>query len=116
LITTSSRLAERFRGELRHPVEEGCQDWVRAILSEDEDNGWAALRKSFVELCEAKIMAGSPPYASDGLLTTLQSVIFKGGRTLTDCQRKKDLFQPDGRGCWRDRLSGAKGCDQHLVY
>jgi chromosome segregation protein len=48
-----------------------------------------ALRKSFLELYEAKIATGSPPEASDGLLTALEALIFNGARTLTDRQRKR---------------------------
>jgi hypothetical protein len=34
-------------------------------------------------------MAGSPPDASDGILTSLQAIPFKGVRQLTERQRKK---------------------------
>ena len=69
-------------------VEEGCTDWIKTIL-EGDDEGWAKLRKSFVELYEAKIMAGSPPDASDGILNSLQAIIFNGARPLTERQRKR---------------------------
>ena len=88
-----SGLHKLFDASFTQQVEEGCVDWVKAVLA-DED-GWAALRKSFLELYEAKIMAGSPPEASDGLLTALQLVIFKGARTLTDRQRKKIYLNLD---------------------
>jgi chromosome segregation protein len=42
-----------------------------------------------LELYEAKISAGSPPEASEALLTNLQSVLFKGARAVTDRQRKR---------------------------
>jgi ABC-type lipoprotein export system ATPase subunit len=82
-------LYKLFEASHTQLVEEGCQDWIKAVLTENEDAGWATLRKSFIGLYEAKIMAGSPPDASDGLLTTLQSIIFKGNRPLTDRQQKK---------------------------
>ena len=69
-------------------VEEGCTEWIKTIL-EGDDEGWAKLRKSFVELYEAKIMAGSPPDASDGILNSLQAIIFNGARPLTERQRKR---------------------------
>ncbi|GEC59299.1 chromosome segregation protein [Bradyrhizobium japonicum] len=82
-------LYKLFEASHTQQVEESCQDWIKAVLAENEDSGWATLRKSFLGLYEAKIMAGSPPDASDGLLSTLQSVIFKGSRNLTDRQQKK---------------------------
>jgi chromosome segregation protein len=82
-------LYKLFEASHTQQVEEGCQDWIKAVLTDDEDTGWATQRKSFIELYEAKIMAGSPPDASDGLLAALQSVIFKGRRALTDRQQKK---------------------------
>jgi division protein CdvB (Snf7/Vps24/ESCRT-III family) len=87
--TYLSALHKLFEASFTQQVEEGCVDWVTAVLADEESGGWAEFRKSFLELYEAKIMAGSPPEASDGLLATLEAVIFKGARTLTDRQRKK---------------------------
>ncbi|WP_354100335.1 MULTISPECIES: TrlF family AAA-like ATPase [unclassified Bradyrhizobium] len=70
-------------------VEESCTDWVKSTLEADETEGWAKLLQQFVALYEAKIMAGSPPDASDGLLSALQAVIFNGTRQLTERQRKR---------------------------
>jgi hypothetical protein len=52
-------LHKLFEASNTQSVEEGCTDWIKTIL-EGDDEGWAKLRKSFVELYEAKIMAGSP--------------------------------------------------------
>ncbi|AMA59850.1 hypothetical protein BCCGELA001_28715 [Bradyrhizobium sp. CCGE-LA001] len=82
-------LCKLFEASHTQQVEEGCQDWIKAVLTENEETGWASVRKAFLGLYEAKIMAGSPPEASDGLLSTLQSIIFKGIRALTDRQQKK---------------------------
>jgi chromosome segregation protein len=90
-----SGLHKLFEASFTQQVDEGCVDWVKAVLADEDGGGWAALRKSFLELYETKIMAGSPPEASDGLLTALQSVIFKGARTLTDRQRKKIYLNLD---------------------
>jgi chromosome segregation protein len=90
-----SGLHKLFEASFTQQVEEGCVDWVKAALADEDSGGWAALRKAFLELYEAKIMAGSPPEASDGLLAALQSVIFKGARTLTDRQRKKIYLNLD---------------------
>ncbi|MVT73802.1 AAA family ATPase [Bradyrhizobium cajani] len=82
-------LYKLFEGSGTQSVEESCTDWIRAILEADESKGWAKLRQRFLDLYEAKIMAGSPPEASDGLLSSLQAIIFNGARQLTDRQRKR---------------------------
>ncbi|WP_172980204.1 TrlF family AAA-like ATPase [Tardiphaga sp. P9-11] len=84
-----STLAKLFEGTGTQQVDEGCSEWVGAILTEDQASGWQTLRKSLLEIYEAKINAGSPPEASEGLLSALQSVLFKGARTLTERQRKR---------------------------
>ena len=87
--TYLSALHKLFEASFTQQVEEGCVEWVKGVLVDEESGGWPKLRKSFLELYEAKIMAGSPPEASDGLLAALETVIFSGARTLTDRQRKK---------------------------
>nr|WP_219678531.1 AAA family ATPase [Bradyrhizobium canariense] len=82
-------LHKLFEASGTQQAEESCTEWVKASLEADEAEGWAKLRQSFVILYEAKIMAGSPPDASDGLLTALQQVIFGGTRQLTERQRKR---------------------------
>ena len=84
-----SGLLKLFEASFTQQAEEGCSSWVTAVLADEEGGGWSGLRKSFLELYESKIMAGSPPEASDGLLASIQSVIFKGARSLTERQRKK---------------------------
>jgi chromosome segregation protein len=81
-------LHKLFEASNTQSVEEGCTDWIKTIL-EGDDEGWAKLRQSFVDLYEAKIMAGSPPDASDGILNSLQAIIFNGARQLTERQRKR---------------------------
>ncbi|MBT1512912.1 AAA family ATPase [Bradyrhizobium sp. SRL28] len=81
-------LQKLFEGSNTQSVDEGCTDWLKAIMEGDEE-GWSKLRQSFLDLYEAKIMAGSPPDASDGILTSLQALLFKGLRQLTERQRKK---------------------------
>ncbi|MGY4349724.1 chromosome segregation protein [Bradyrhizobium sp. GM7.3] len=85
-VSTLSRL---FEATGTQQVEEGCSDWVRGLLAEDESGGWASLRKTMLDIYETKINAGSPPEASEGLLSTLQTVMLKGARNLTERQRKK---------------------------
>jgi hypothetical protein len=82
-------LCRLFDSSATQQVEEGCSEWVKSLLAEDETGGWASLRKAMLELYEAKISAGSPPEASEGFLTNLQSVLFKGARTVTERQRKR---------------------------
>lgn len=82
-------LQKLFEASGTQQVEEGCVDWINAALEGDEDLGWAKLRQRFLHLYEAKIMAGSPPDASDGLLNSLQALIFNGVRQLTERQRKR---------------------------
>ncbi|BBO04468.1 hypothetical protein SG09_38180 [Bradyrhizobium ottawaense] len=82
-------LHKLFEASGTQSVEESCAEWVKATLEADETGGWANLRQKFVELYEAKIMAGSPPDASDGLLGALQAAIFNGTRQLTERQRKR---------------------------
>lgn len=82
-------LQKLFEGSGTQSVEESCTDWIKEILEGDEEQGWAKLRQRFLGLYEAKIMAGSPPDASDGLLNSLQGLIFNGVRQLTDRQRKR---------------------------
>lgn len=82
-------LQKLFEGSGTQSVEEGCTDWIKEVLEGDEEHGWTKLGQRFLELYEAKIMAGSPPDASDGLLNSLQGLIFNGVRPLTDRQRKR---------------------------
>jgi len=82
-------LQKLFEASGTQSVEEGCTDWIKEVLEGDEEQGWAKLRQRFLELYEAKIVAGSPPDASDGLLNSLQGLIFNGVRQLTDRQRKR---------------------------
>lgn len=82
-------LSKLFEGSGTQSVEEGVTDWVKAVLEADENEGWATLRRMFIELYEAKIMAGSPPDASDGILSALQALIFNGNRQVTERQRKR---------------------------
>jgi len=82
-------LCKLFEASNTQSVEEGCREWIKSILAADEENGWAALRKQFLDLYEAKIMAGSPPEASDGLLESLKAALFNGTKVLTERQRKR---------------------------
>jgi chromosome segregation protein len=82
-------LHKLFDGSNTQSAEESCTDWIGAILEADESEGWSKLRLQFLGLYEAKIMAGSPPDASDGILTSLQTIIFGGVRQLTERQRKR---------------------------
>ncbi|OAF07582.1 TrlF family AAA-like ATPase [Bradyrhizobium neotropicale] len=82
-------LYKLFEASHTQSVEESCTDWVSRTLAADEVEGWAKLRQQFVGLYEAKIMAGSPPDASDGILSSLQTILFHGARQLTERQRKK---------------------------
>jgi chromosome segregation protein len=84
-----SALSRLFEASFTQQVEEGCSEWVGALLAEDEAGGWASLRKGMLDIYEAKISAGSPPEASEGMLSTLQNIMFKGARNLTDRQRKR---------------------------
>src|SRR5262245_57596902 len=77
-----------FAASNTQSVEEGCANWIAAVLDGD-DEGWTKLRQSFADLYEAKIMAGSPPDASDGIFNSLQAIIFNGSRQLTERQRKR---------------------------
>jgi chromosome segregation protein len=87
--TYVAALCRLFDASATQQVEEGCSEWVKSVLAEDESGGWASLRKTMLELYEAKIGTGSPPEASEGFLTNLQSVLFKGARTVTERQRKR---------------------------
>ncbi len=87
--TYIASLCRLFDSSATQLVEEGCSEWVKSLLAEDETGGWALLRKAMLELYEAKISAGSPPEASEGFLTNLQAVLFKGARTVTERQRKR---------------------------
>jgi AAA domain, putative AbiEii toxin, Type IV TA system len=87
--TYVSTLCRLFEATGTQQVEEGCSEWVRGLLAEDESGGWASLRKTMLESYETKINAGSPPEASEGLLSTLQTVMLKGARNLPERQRKK---------------------------
>jgi chromosome segregation protein len=82
-------LHKLFEASNTQSVEESCTEWVSATLAADEAEGWAKLRQQFVELYESKIMAGSPPDASDGILNALQTILFNGARQLTERQRKR---------------------------
>jgi hypothetical protein len=82
-------LLKLFEASNTHSADDSCREWVTATLEGDEENGWARLRQSFVDLYEAKIMAGSPPDASEGTLSSLQTIIFNGIRKLTDRQYKR---------------------------
>ncbi|MCP1835445.1 energy-coupling factor transporter ATP-binding protein EcfA2 [Bradyrhizobium sp. USDA 4532] len=82
-------LQKLFEASHTQSVEESCTEWVSATLAADEVEGWVKLRQQFVGLYEAKIMAGSPPDASDGILSSLQTILFNGERQLTERQRKR---------------------------
>ncbi|MGX1350660.1 chromosome segregation protein [Bradyrhizobium elkanii] len=82
-------LHKLFEASHTQSVEDSCTEWVGAALAADEVEGWAKLRRQFVGLYEAKIMAGSPPDASDGILSSLQVILFNGARQLTERQRKR---------------------------
>jgi hypothetical protein len=87
--TYVAALCRLFDASATQQVEEGCSEWVKSVLVEDETGGWVSLRKTMLELYEAKISTGSPPEASEGYLTNLQSVLFKGARNVTERQRKR---------------------------
>ena len=78
-----------FEGSGTQQVEESCTDWLKVALAEDASVGWATLRKAFLELYAAKIGAGSPPEASDGMLGAISTTMFNSARQLTERQRKK---------------------------
>jgi AAA domain, putative AbiEii toxin, Type IV TA system len=87
--TYVAALCRLFDASATQQVEEGCSEWVKSVLVKDETGGWVSLRKTMLELYEAKISTGSPPEASEGYLTNLQSVLFKGARNVTERQRKR---------------------------
>lgn len=82
-------LCKLFEASHTQGAEDSCRDWIRTTLATDEEGGWATLRQQFLSLYEAKIMAGSPPDASDGILESLKTLLFNGERQLTDRQRKR---------------------------
>jgi hypothetical protein len=43
--TYVSTLCRLFEATGTQQVEEGCSEWVRGLLAEDESGGWASLRK-----------------------------------------------------------------------
>lgn len=82
-------LCSLFEASFTQQVEEGCADWVTALLNTDPENGWSELRKTMLSLYVAKIEAGSPPEAPPEIIAGLRAVLFNKARNVTDNACKK---------------------------